>query len=193
MGGGAGKGGLASSQAGETSNATALNSLAATAGSQSMALFNLAFPGLATAESHASALASGQPGAIASAIAPAVQQVDAATAGAKQNILNNAPAGGEKNLALEQADVSQGAQIGSLASQGYNQSFNTLATLGQSGVGQGLNAAGTAIGGYGSANSAYGAIANQSIEQKGATLGAIGGLGGDAISGLAYGLTKAYA
>src|SRR5579863_6101385 len=167
MGGGSGKGGgVSQGQTGELTSSNALANLANVQSGQSSALFQLAFPGLVQAQQHSEALASGQPGAISAAIAPAVQQVNAATASAKQNIINNAPAGGEKNLALEQADVQQGAQIGNLASQGYNNSFNTLATLGQSGVGQSQGAAGTAIGAFGSANQGYGNVAQLGVEQK---------------------------
>ena len=93
-------------------DASALTALAQQQGANANTLFNLTEPGMATAENFYQVLASGDPTAIARAIAPATQQISQATAGAKQNIMTNAPAGGEKNLALEQADVSQGAQVG---------------------------------------------------------------------------------
>ena len=71
------------------------------------------------------------PRPIAAATAPATQQITQASTGAKQNILNNAPAGGEKNLALENVDVNQGAQVGKTASEGYLNSFNALGQLSQ--------------------------------------------------------------
>jgi hypothetical protein len=136
----------------------------------------MAFPSLGQANSFYSSLATGNPGTIARAIAPAAQQVDAATAGARQNILNNAPAGGEKNLALEQADVNQGAQIGNLASQGYNNSFNALAQLGQGGIGQSSYLAGTGIYGTSAGSNILSNLGNQQIEQKGASMGSLGSL-----------------
>jgi hypothetical protein len=184
MGGDSKGGGPSNStlQTDEGNNITALTNIAQQAQGQSNQLFGAAFPGFQAAENHAATLASGDPSAIARAIAPATQQVTQATAGAKQNILNNAPAGGEKNLALEQADVNQGAQVGALASQGFNNSFNTLAQLSGQGVSQGQTSSGLAVSGINSANSAISNLFNQHQEQKGSTLGAIGGAAGDATS-----------
>jgi hypothetical protein len=159
-----------------------LTALANQQGANAQSLFGASFPGFVTAENQAATLASGDPSAIARAIAPATQQVTQATAGAKQNIMNNAPAGGEKNLALEQADVSQGAQVGALASQGFNNSFNTLAQLAGQGVSQSQSGTGLAISGINSANSEISNLFNQHQEQKGSTLGAIGSVVGDATS-----------
>ena len=118
--GGSGKGGgtneqLENAQAGL---ATQLTSVLGEQSGQSQQLFNLAFPGMVQADQFAQGLASGSPNLIQSLIAPATQQISQAAAGAKQNIISTAPAGGERNLALENTDVSQGAQVGSLASQG---------------------------------------------------------------------------
>lgn len=165
---------LESSQAGLS---TQLTSLLGQEQGQSQQLFNLAFPGEQQASNFYSSLASGSPNAIAAVTAPAAQQIQQATAGAKQNILNNAPAGGERNLAIEQADVNQGAQLGSLASQGYTSSFNALAGLGQSGVGQSQGAASEAIAAGSQANSIDSGLINEHMQQKGATLGLYGSLG----------------
>lgn len=188
--GGGGKGGpnnqqLENSQAGL---ANQLTSLLQQQGGESQQLFNLAFPGMQQATDFYQSLASGDPGKIAQVIAPAAQQITQATAGAKQNIIQNAPAGGEKNLAIEQTSVNQGAQIGSLASQGYTGSFNALAQLGGQGVGLGQGAANTAISAGNSANSAYSGLIQEHMQQKGATLGTFGALGGDVASGLGGGL-----
>lgn len=193
---GSGKGGdvpNAQIQQGELANETALTQLAQQQGANAQQLFNLTEPGLATTESAEQTLASGDPYAISRLIAPAAQQINQSAAGAKQNIIQNAPAGGEKNLALEQVDANTGAQVGSLASQGYNQSFNALASLAGSGIGLSQNAAGLATSGYGQANQGYNNMYNQNVESKGATLGAVGGAFGDVTSGLAYGLTAAFA
>jgi hypothetical protein len=164
----------------QVSDANQLTSLATQQAGNSNTLFNLGLPGLQQSEDFYGALGSGSPNAIATAIAPATQQIQQATAGAKQNILNTAPAGGEKNLAIEQADVNQGAQVGSLASQGFTSAFPALAQLGGQNVNAGISSAGTAISAGGQANSALSGVVGENIQQKGATLGAFGGLAGDA-------------
>lgn len=172
-------------QQGQLANSNALTALATQQGDNSQKLFNASYPGFGQAENFYQTLSTGDPYAIARATAPATQQIDLATAGAKQNIMNNSPAGGEKNLALEQADVNQGAQVGGNASQGYLGSFNQLAQLAGAGIGAGNAAAGTAISGYGSANTGYNNIYTQQQQQKGAGLGLAGSLAGSLSSGLA--------
>lgn len=137
-------------------------------------------PGYQQANAFYESLASGDPGKIAAATAPATQQITQASTGAKQNILNNAPAGGEKNLALEQVDVNQGAQVGKTASEGYLNSFDRLSQLSQQGMGASQNAAGAAMSGYGAANQGFSQVSSEATQQKGETLGAIGSLGTDA-------------
>lgn len=180
---GGGKGSSESNTQLENSQVGVANQLTSLLGQQqqnSNTLFNLGLPGLQTAEDQAATLASGDPAAIARLISPQTQNISQATAGAKQNIINNAPAGGAKNLAIENADVSQGAQVGALATQGTNNAFNSLAQLGQSNVGQSTSSAGTAISAGNAASSTYGNVVGENIQQKGATLGAFGGLAGDA-------------
>jgi hypothetical protein len=181
--GGSGKGGTPTNAQAENAQAglaTQLTSLLQQQGSQSQQLFNQSFPGIQTADQFYQALASGSPNLIAAVTAPAAQQISQATAGAKQNILSTAPAGGERNLALQQADVSQGAQLGALASQGYTGSFNALAQLGGQGVGLGQGAAGTAISAGNAAGNQWSNIVGENVQQKGATLGAISGAASDA-------------
>lgn len=187
--GGGGKGGVSNAQAeqAQAGMATQLSSLMGQQAGQSNQLFNLAFPGLQHAENFYGALASGSPNLISAEIAPAAQQVATATAGAKKNILETSPMGGERNLALSQADVAQGAQIGQLASQGYLSSQNALASLGTRGVGLGQGAAGQAIGAGSSAGQQWGNIFQQNVQQKGATLGAIGSVLGDTAGMFSFG------
>ncbi len=174
---GGGKGGLSNSvQQGELANSNALVKIAQQQATNSQQLFNESQPGFNSAEQFYSALATGDPSTIMRAIAPATQQIGQATAASKANILNTAPAGGEKNLALEEADVNQGAQVGNLASQGYLNSFNALAGLAGQGIGQSISAAGTGISGYEQSNQALGQLGNQQVQQKGATLNALGSL-----------------
>jgi hypothetical protein len=167
-------------EAGQLANSTALTQIAQAQEQQSQQLFSEANPGFLSAENFYGTLSTGDPTAIARAISPAVQQISQATTGAKEQIINNAPAGGEKNLALEQADVSQGAQIGQAATGSFLNSFNALAQLAGQGTGESISGAGTAISGYSSANQGLSALGQQQIQQKGAQLGAITSLASSA-------------
>lgn len=180
MGGGSGKGAANTAQKNIAADADQLTNIAKTQSGQSTQLYNSAFPGFQSAEGFYNALSSGDPTAIARAISPATQQISQATTGAKQNIMANDPSGGEKNLALEQANLNQGAQVGSTASQGYLNSFNALAKLAGQGIGESQSGANTAISGLGSSASANNASGQLGIQEKGANLGALGGLAGDA-------------
>lgn len=161
---------------GEQGNSNALVKIAQQQGANAQQLFGESQPGFNSAEQFYSALSTGDPSAIMRATAPATQQIGQATASAKGNILDSAPNGGEKNLALEQADVNQGAQVGNTASQGYLNSFNALAGLAGQGIGQSISSAGTGISGFGQSNQALGQLGNQQVQQKGAVLGALGSL-----------------
>jgi len=148
----------------------------------SQALFNQSMPAFQQAQSHYENLASGNPYAISQAIAPVAQQADAAAAGATQNILQNGPAGGEKNLALDQVSVNKGATVGNAATQGYNGAFNALGTIGAQGIGMGQTSAGQATQGYSSAGGMALQEQGLQVQQKGNTLGALSSLAGDATS-----------
>lgn len=166
--------------AGEQANSNALVKIAQQQNANAQTLFGESQPGFNSAEQFYAALSTGDPSAIMRAISPATQQIGQATASSKANILANAPNGGEKNLALEQADVNQGAQVGNVATQGYLNSFNALAGLAGQGIGQSISSASTGISGIGQSTQALGQLGNQQIQQKGATLGALGGLAGTA-------------
>lgn len=163
-----------------SSNAGALTQLAGQQTAESNALFQESNPGFVSAENFYGAASTGDPYTLARLTAPVSQQVAQATAGAKQNIMQNEASGGEKNLALEQADVSQGAQVGGAASNAYLSSFNALGALAGQGTGESISAAGTGISGFNSANQGLGQLGNLQIQQKGAQLGALTSLGGDA-------------
>lgn len=184
-----GKGGdpAASTESSLTQNSNALISLAQGQQANANQLFSASFPGFSKAESFYTDLASGDPTQIARATAPVAQQADLAAGAAKKNILQNGPAGGEKNLALEQVDVNRGAQVGDAASKGYLNSFNALSSLAGQGIGESQNATGEAISGYSGANSGLNSIGQFQLqaqqlqtEQKGSSLGALSSLGGDA-------------
>lgn len=150
-------------------------------------LYNLTKPGLATAESYYNKLATGNPSAIQTAIAPASEKIAASSEAAKQNILRTTPRGGEQNLALEQADIAKASGIGTLATTAYTGSFPALASLAGEGVGLSLNELQSALSAFsGSGTSLAGAgttagnVANQQAEGKASTLGLVGSLAGAA-------------
>lgn len=175
-----GKGGVNAADASQTADENALTSIALQQNQNAQALFNQSLPGFEAATQHYQQLASGDPYAISAAIAPVAQQADAQAASAKQNILQNGPAGGEKNLALEQVDVNRGATVGNAASSGYQQSFQALSQLGAQGIGLGQASSGQALSGYGTAGNMALSEQQLQVQQKGNTLGAISGLAGDA-------------
>jgi hypothetical protein len=179
---------------GMTADSNALVKLATQQGDNANKLFNLAEPGLATTENYYETLASGDPGAIMRAIAPTAQQSTEAATGAKSNIMANAPAGGEKNLALEMTDVNRAAQISKTASGATTGAPNALGQLAAQGVGESISSAGTGISGLSASSSTLSSLGNYEIEQqklqmeqKGQALGAFGSLAGDA-AGLAFGI-----
>ena len=177
-----GKGGVNQANAEQQSDENALVQLAQQQQGNAQTLFNQSLPGFTAAQQHYQQLSSGDPYAIASAISPVAQQADAQAASAKQNILQNGPAGGEKNLALEQVDVNRGATVGNAASSGYQQSFQALSQLGAQGIGLGQASSGQALSGYGQAGGMALQEQQLQVQQKGNTLGALGGLAGDATS-----------
>jgi hypothetical protein len=175
-----GKGGVNQANSEQQSDENALVSLAQGQAANANQLFQSSFPGFQQAQQHYASLASGSPYLIDQAIAPVATQADAQAASAKQNILQNGPAGGEKNLALEQVDVNRGATVGNAASNGYNQSFSALGQLSGQGIGLGQASSGQALSGYGQAGGMALQEQGLQVQQKGNTLGAIGGLAGDA-------------
>jgi hypothetical protein len=160
-----------------------LTAIATSQNANAQTLFNESNPGFAQANQFYETMASGDPYAIARAAAPATQQIATATAGAKSNIMNNAPAGGTKALALENADVSQGAQVGKVASEGYLGSFNALAKLSGQGIGASGSMTGQAMQGYGAASQIQSGVIQQNMQQKGQTLGAYSSLTQDLMTG----------
>jgi hypothetical protein len=146
----------------------------------SQQLFNVAEPGLQTAENYYQNLASGNPTQMFAAVAPSVNSVIGNTEQAKQNILQNDPRGGTQDLALQQADISKAAQIGNLQSSAYTSSFPALANLAQTGLGISTNEAQNAIQGYGQ-------VAQSQSADKASSMGFLGslaGAGGSVLGGL---------
>jgi hypothetical protein len=141
-------------------------------------LFNMALPGLQQSETYYSKLASGDPAALARANAPAIGQIDAKVDSAKKNIIQDNPRGGERNLALEQADITKGAQTSGLTTGSYTSSFGSLAGLGGQNVSQGTAATSAGLQGENAAANQYGQLQQLNNEQKASSLGFLGSLAG---------------
>ena len=165
----------------QTSQTNLANQIAAT-GKQSAAegstLFNLGLPGLKQSEAYYGKLATGDPAALARANAPAIQQIGAASDSAKKSITQDMPRGGERNLALQEADLSKGSQISQLTTGSYTGSFGSLAGLGGQNVSQGNAATGTGLQGMNAAANQYGQLGQLANEQKATQLGFITSLAG---------------
>lgn len=185
-----GKGGIGISpgvQSGISQDESALTSLIGQETNQSQQLFDLGAPALTQATNYYENLASGDPGSITRAIAPQAQQINQAETGAIASIQANDPAGGEKNLAIEQAQLGRAGGIASTATgavQSANQSLGQLGGQGISGAQSGESLAtsglGTGIQGFGTLGGLQLQSQQLQMEQKGQELGAFGGLAGDA-------------
>jgi hypothetical protein len=174
-----------SSAAAQESQAKLANQMADTGAIQTAegsTLFNMALPGLQQAESYYGTLASGDPNALARANAPAIQSISKATDSAKKNIMQDNPRGGERNLALEEADLSKGAQIGQLETGSFTSSFGSLAGLGGQNVGQGTGAQSSGMQGMNAAANQYQNIQNTNAASKAQQVGmwsSVGGMGAE--------------
>lgn len=145
-------------------------------------LFNLGLPGLEKASSYYGKLASGDPNALARANAPAIQSITGQSDQQLKNIMQNAPRGGARDLAISDAALSKGAQISNLTTGSYTNAFPSLASLGGQNVGQGNSATATGLQGMNSAANQYGNLQQLQQEQKQTQLGAITGIAGAAAS-----------
>jgi hypothetical protein len=154
----------------------------ATETAEGSTLFNMALPGLEQSEAYYGKLASGDPNALARANAPAVQAITQSSDSAKKNIMQDNPRGGERNLALEEADLSKGAQIGQLETGSYTSSFGSLAGLGGQNVGQGTSAQSSGMQGMNAAANQYGQIQQINAQNKAQTMSSISDVAGMATS-----------
>jgi hypothetical protein len=166
-------------------NESALVNIAQGQAQNATQLYGLTEPGLVTAEQQYESLASGDPAAIARVLAPTAQAASSAAAGAKSNIMANAPAGGEKSLALESVDAGRAAQIAQTTSAATTGAPNALATLAGQGIGEGISSAGTGISGLSTASQSAGQLGSLQLqsqqiqaEEKGNVLGSVSSLAG---------------
>ena len=168
-----------------TADAAAISGLAdqmAASGKQSTKegseLFNLALPGLQQSESYYGKLASGDPQALARANAPAVQGITDATNSAKASIVQDNPRGGERNLALENADIAKGAEVSKLTTGSYTSAFPSLTSAGGQNVSQGTASTSSGVQAMQGAAGQYGNLLNNNAMSKASTLGFFGSLAG---------------
>ena len=142
-------------------------------------LFDVTEPGLETAVNHYTKLASGDPNTMFKEVAPGAQQISQKFDSAKQQISENAPRGGAKDLAMEEADISKAGAVGNLINQSYTSSFPALANLAGKGIGLSINEVGNAISAFAGASNTASNLANQQEAGKAATLGFLSSAGGD--------------
>lgn len=147
-------------------------------------LTELGMPALKKATEYYTTLASGDPQAIATAVAPATQQITSASEQAKKNIEMQTPRGGAQRLGKEYADIQAAGQIGNLTTQAFTSAPAALAQLGQGQIGLSINEIANAIAAMGGQGEQLGAIGAQKAAGKEATMGFLG----DLVGGLAFGL-----
>ena len=183
--GGKGSGENSELQASQASLADTMSATGKQSAAEGKELFDLALPGLEQSEAYYGKLASGDPQALARANAPAIQQITGNADSAKKKIAADHPRGGERNLALEESDLSSGAQISQLTTGSYTGSFGSLAGLGGQNVGQGNQATSTGLQGMNSAANQYGQMQQINNQEKATSLGAMASLAGGGMSMLA--------
>jgi hypothetical protein len=164
----------------QTSLANTMSSTGKQSAKEGGTLFNLALPGLEKSEAYYGKLSSGDPAALARANAPAIQQISSATDSAKKNIIQDAPRGGGRDLALAEADINKGAEVSKLTTGSYLSSFGSLSNLGGQNVSQGNAATATGLQGMNAAANQYGQLQQIDNEQKATQLGFITSLAGSA-------------
>jgi hypothetical protein len=135
-------------------------------------------PGLKTAESYYTSLASGDPTKIMTAIGPAVSQIGSQTEQAKNTIKSSTPRGGAQDLAVAEADISKAGQVGNLETQAYTGAFPALASLFQGGAGISVNQIANAISSAQGAASTTAQIGQEQAQGKASTMGMLGSLAG---------------
>lgn len=169
----------ASLQASQANLADMMASTGKQSAKEGTELFNLALPGLEKANSYYTKLASGDPNALATANAPAIQSITGQSNKQISEIMQNSPRGGARDLAISEADLSKGAGISNLTTQSYTGAFPSLASLGGQNVGQGTSATATGLSGMNSAANQYGNIQQINNEQKATEMGGLtSGAGG---------------
>ena len=165
-------------QASQASLADVMSATGKQSAAEGATLFNMALPGLEKSESYYGKLASGDPNALARANAPAIQNITGQSDQQLKNIMQNAPRGGARDLALSEADLSKGAAISNLTTGSYTGAFPSLASLGGQNVSQGNAATSTGLSGMNSASNQYGNLQQLNNDQKATQLGMFSSLAG---------------
>jgi hypothetical protein len=189
-----GKGGGLSDQVqqGMLSNQDALVKIAQGQAANAQDLYGLVRPGMGRAEDFYTQLASGDPSAIMRTIGPAAEQIQQAATGATKSVLETAPAGGEKNLALAEIEAGKGAEVGKVATESYLKAPAALAGMAGQGIGESIGAAQAGTSALSAGSSTLGSLGGLQIEQaqfqaqqKGSALGGLGQIAGTAGAGIA--------
>lgn len=142
---------------------------------------NIAKPYLTKAGDYWSALLSGDKGKMQEAVAPAAEQISQLYTGARKNIENFLPRGGERNLAVAQLPQAQAGDLARLYAGVQPQAAGALGALASGGAssGVGLSSVGASYGG--NAASAGSSLLNyygQAAQGRGQAIGgAATGLG----------------
>lgn len=165
-------------QASQANLANLMSATGAQSAQEGGTLFNLGLPGLQKSESYYGKLASGDPNALARANAPAIQQITGQSDQQLKNIMQNAPRGGARDLAISDADLSKGAQISNLTTGSYTSAFPSLAQLGGQNVSQGNQATATGGQAMNAAANQYGQLQQLNNDQKATQLGLFSSLAG---------------
>ena len=141
-------------------------------------LFDVGMPSIKKATDYYSTLASGDPQAIATAVAPATQQITAASEQAKQNIELQTPRGGAQRLGKEYADIQAAGEVGKLTTQAFTSAPAALAQIGQGTLGLSINEIANAIAALGGKGGQLSDIGAQKAAGKEALMSSLGGIAG---------------
>lgn len=167
-------------QQGQINAANATANLENTLAGEAGQVYSTTEPGLQTAENYYSQIASGNPQAIQSAIAPSLSSIEQSTNTAKQQAMETLPAGGALQEALATAPIQEAGQIGSLVSQTYAGSFPALENMAQTGIAASTGESSAATNAAATSASAYGNVAEEEAQGKATTMGLLGSLAGAA-------------
>jgi hypothetical protein len=138
----------------------------------------VAMPAFGAASNYWQSLLKGGPAAQA-ATAPYAEQIASQTAASQKQIEQNLPAGGEKNLALAQLPIQQGASIANLYQGLGPTAASQLQALATGSAGAGTGSGAVASG----AGSSLTGLAGQQNAAKGSALGGLGGGVGTLLGG----------
>lgn len=113
-------------------------------------------------------------------LAPALTNISDNAAQTKQHIYDSTGPGVGRDVLLGENQRNTGGQIAQLKNQAFLQSFPELASLSGGETSAGLGLTGAGVTSLGNAATSTGTVLNSKVQQKSATLGALGNLAGAA-------------